>query len=458
MDNALVPKPKKEMALTVEFWRFLFTVFVSLYHFEIFFPKSRLLSSGSSAVEFFYVLAGFLLAISATSRRKRADGPCSVREAHLCAVDFVWKKFKAIAPVIVVALAVNVFVYPSFMPMGFMDKLKSFMNSEWEVLMLVGTPFGFNNGMAPIVPLWYLTPLLVVGYVYSYLLNRHYDFTFFLAPVIGITFYVYFGLNSSVILDHSVQMGFFTAGMVRGISEMSLGIAIYPLYKKFSAMELKKPAIILLSIIELYAIYRFFALTFNQAVDLNNFRRLVYIIIIVFTSFLNKSLFARLLNRRIWKPLGRVTLGMYICHYNLIMVYMSLLGWVKMKLWASAGKSATAAAFSSFLKNTGGYNEKFKPIGMTAKDAILYILLVFFVALIIKLIVFLIKKLYEKLKSVYAAKEQERFAAAAAELAAEEPNAAPEAAEGPVAAEAEPGAESPSNTVEEANEQDIISK
>jgi peptidoglycan/LPS O-acetylase OafA/YrhL len=429
MDNALPAKPKKEMALSVEFWRILFTVFVSLYHFEIFFPKSRLLSSGSSAVEFFYVLAGFLLAISATSRRNRFPAPCSVKDAHLFAVDFVWKKFKAIAPVVVVALLLNCFVYPSFMPMGFMDKLKSFMNSEWEVLMLVGTPFGFNNGMAPIVPLWYLTPLFIVGYVYSYLLNRHYDFSFFIAPVVGVMFYIYFSIHSSLILDHSVAMGGLTAGMVRGISEMSLGIAIYPLYKKLSSMELKKPAIILLSVIEIYAVYRFFALTFFQSADLNNFRRLVYIMIIVLTSFLNKSLVARLLNRKIWKPLGRVTLGMYVCHYNLIMVYMSLLGWAKMKLWASAGMSPTAGALLTFLNNTGGYNDKFKPIGMTVKDAVLYILLVFLVALFIKLVVFIVKTVYTKLKKLYISKEQAKLAAAAEALAAAEAEAQTGAAE-----------------------------
>jgi hypothetical protein len=62
------------------------------------------------------------------------------------------------------------------MPAPFLDRLKALQNTEWELLILVGTPFGYNNGMAPVVPMWFLTALIVVGYVFTYLMHKHYDF------------------------------------------------------------------------------------------------------------------------------------------------------------------------------------------------------------------------------------------------------------------------------------------
>ena len=61
-------QPKRKRVSAVEFWRFVFTVMVSLYHMEIFFMKKTLFPSGSGAVEFFFVLAGFTLAMSAERR------------------------------------------------------------------------------------------------------------------------------------------------------------------------------------------------------------------------------------------------------------------------------------------------------------------------------------------------------------------------------------------------------
>ena len=76
-----LPAGKKRVS-AVEFWRFVFTVMVSLYHMEIFFVKKSLFPSGSGAVEFFFVLAGFLLGLSAEKRHLARNGlPAAPGEA-----------------------------------------------------------------------------------------------------------------------------------------------------------------------------------------------------------------------------------------------------------------------------------------------------------------------------------------------------------------------------------------
>ena len=81
-ETLAAPKKSRRVA-SVEFWRFLFTVLVCLYHFEILFPKRKLFLSGSSAVEFFFVLAGFTIAMSAAHKMERQIEPVTTRQAHL---------------------------------------------------------------------------------------------------------------------------------------------------------------------------------------------------------------------------------------------------------------------------------------------------------------------------------------------------------------------------------------
>lgn len=101
---ARLPERRKRVS-AVEFWRFVFTVMVSLYHLEIFFMKKTLFPSGSGAVEFFFVLAGFTLAMSAHRRHLARGGEAAApREAADRALGYVKAKLRAIVPVILCRL------------------------------------------------------------------------------------------------------------------------------------------------------------------------------------------------------------------------------------------------------------------------------------------------------------------------------------------------------------------
>lgn len=405
-------RPRSVRVLTVEFWRFAFTVLVCLYHSEMYFGSPKLMPSGSSAVEFFFVLAGFLMAKSAKRNLTGRDTSVSVREAHAKALDFVKKKLKAFYPVLIVVLLLGILVYPTFQS-TFIDRLKNLQNTEWEMLMLVGTPFGYNDGMTPIVPLWFLTGLLIVGYIYTFALYKNYDFMMFAAPVLGILFYVYFTLNSTLVLDFYVKMGFLNAGMVRAVAEISLGVSVYALYEYLSKKKFGKGWRIVLSLLELYAIYRLFSLMFFQPAGMDNFKRILYIMIIVLLSFLNKTFFTWLLNRKIWAVLGKITFTMYLCHFHLVNVYLSLLSSWKSYLLSQSMTSPSAYTMWQFLQGTGGTDSTFKSIPITFKDAVLYMILVIAVSTLIHLYILFWKKMIIRPAVEYIKKRQSKKAALA---------------------------------------------
>jgi peptidoglycan/LPS O-acetylase OafA/YrhL len=399
--------------LTVEFWRFVFTVIVCLFHLEIYLGKQSVFPSGSSAVEFFFILAGFTMAMSAKRNLAGRSIPVMTKEAHAKAVDFVKNKLKAIYPILIVVMLLWLIV-PTFGPSA--GKLQMAMNTEWEWLMLVGTPFGYMDGMAPLIPLWFLTVLLVVGYVYTYAIYKNYDFVKFAAPVIGLLFYIFFAMNAEKILDFFIPMGFLNAGMVRGVAEMSFGMTMFYLYEYLSKKKLGVIWKSLLSLLEIYAIYRFFALTIHQPLGMDNYRRMVYILLIVLLSFLNITFFAKVLNRRFLRKVSSISLTMYLCHIPLVNVYFALLSSVKMKLMVASIKSPFAKTIYEFLQGTGGRDAKFKPIGMTWKDGLIFILLVILTSILITLIIAAVKKFIAK--PLYA-RYREKQAKAAADVVIE---------------------------------------
>ncbi|MDR0861689.1 MAG: hypothetical protein LBN30_02800 [Oscillospiraceae bacterium] len=397
-------KPRSNRISSVEFWRFFFTFFVCIYHLDLFFPSiTKLIPAGSSAVEFFFILAGFTMAMSARRRTSKLTERMSTREAHALAIDFVRKKLKATYPILIGVLIFGFIIYPllGVQSMGAMpgvkpNILRTLMNTEWELLFLVGTPFGVNS--TTLGPMWFLTALMLVGYVYTYAINKNYEFTTFAAPAIGILGYIFFTLNSNMMIDHSVKMGLFNAGTVHAISEMSFGVGVYCIYDHVSKKEFGKLGIILLSLLEAYAIYRFFALTIHQPISLDNFRKIPYIMMIIFFSFLNKTYISRFLNQPFWRAFGHISLAMYLAHVHLIQVYMQGLMWVKGQLYMNMYSSSSAGSWLLFLSGTGGYNDSFQPIPLGWKDATLYVLLVMLVACLIMAGGYGVRKGYAALK------------------------------------------------------------
>ncbi len=306
---------------SVEFWRFLFTVLVCIYHMEIYYTSGKIFPSGTGAVEFFFVLSGFLLAVSAARSHAVHPEPLSVRAASAQAVQYVWKKIRMIFPVLLVTLIVHIACNSIFYKTDWLDAA---LHSEWELLFLVGTPFGYNDGLAPIMPLWFLTALFIAGYVYSYLLSRRYELMLYLAPLIGVLGYTYFTLNSTVVLDFYIKMGLLTAGTLRAFTEMALGIAMFRLYDFLRGRRIGPVWNIVLTLLLLFSLWRYYALTVNAPVSLDNFRRIVYILIIVLLSFLKKDGLTFLLDNPVSRWLGSISMTMYVCHFTLGGVFINL--------------------------------------------------------------------------------------------------------------------------------------
>jgi hypothetical protein len=202
--------------------------------------------------------------------------------------------------------------------------------------------------------------------------------------------------------------------MVKAVAEISLGVALFSLYDYLSKKEYGAFRKAVLSLLELFAIYRFFALTLYQPIGLDNFRRIVYIMLIVLLSFLNVTFLARRFGGGLSRAVGRLSLPMYLVHFFIAQLYFPLLGAFKSFLFSLVedpmNLQDTALTWYNFFKNTGGYDQNFQPAGMTWKDMFLFIVLVMVVSLVIKLYIALVAAAYRTVKKVRAAKAANREA------------------------------------------------
>jgi peptidoglycan/LPS O-acetylase OafA/YrhL len=302
----------------------------------------RVASVGYIGVEFFFILAGFLIAQS-DSRRRLAGAPERVtfQEAGRAGVKYVLGKLKVVYPTLIAVLLLFTLVLHSG---GIGARLREITNLEWELLMLGGTNFGWNESDLFLIVSWFLTDIILTGYIFTIIVSLRRDVVRYLAPVMAVLLYAFFSAHTFELYRGHDLMGFLNGGMIRAFAGMCLGYTAHMLYTRLAGIKLHLAAKILLSLLELYVIYRLVALCWKQPIDVQNFRILVYIPLIIMFAFLQQTAVSFVLNNPVSRFLGGVSLTMYLFHWRFLEYYYTL----KMKyLMSYKGLSAISKIFGA---------------------------------------------------------------------------------------------------------------
>jgi peptidoglycan/LPS O-acetylase OafA/YrhL len=323
----------------VEFWRYIFAVFVVMYHFEKTYEMMpwmsstrRVASVGFIGVEFFFILAGFLIA--ETDRRRVAQGaPDRMRFADAAAEGwgYAWARIKTIYPTLIAVLAIFTLALHSG---GWAERLREIMNLEWELLLMGGTSFAWGNPEEPtlfLIVTWFITNLVITGFFVTLFLRMRRDVVRALAPFLAILLYSLFGLKGFELYRGHELYGFISSGMLRAAAGMFLGVTANIICHKLSAMRLGVAGRILLSLFEVYVIYRLVSLCWAREIGIENFRLLVYMPIIIILSFARKTAISWALNNPVSRFLGGISLTVYLFHWRFLEIFYTI---VKPRLWA----------------------------------------------------------------------------------------------------------------------------
>lgn len=298
----------------IDFYRFVFALIIVIHHAmwldgryigdienKVFFR------GGYSAVEFFFILSGYLLS------KKAYDNQMNDKIGELTWNE-ITKRVKALYPSFiisyVIALSVRYYFYN-------VDILETVSSSIGELTLLLGVGFSFGNII--IGPIWYFSDLLISILLLFPLMKKYKNsFSTIIAPIIVFLGYGYLAMTFKHLAITIDQLGIICGGILRGCCGVALGNMMYYLSLKDKINFTGFGKIIL----RLFRITCFILVIFfmnAHSGDYFDFIEIMLFAIIILLSFkydYNKKIF----DNRIMNILGEYSAVLYVVHYSLIQI------------------------------------------------------------------------------------------------------------------------------------------
>ncbi|MBR5420266.1 MAG: acyltransferase [Lachnospiraceae bacterium] len=222
----------------LQFWRIVFTYVIAYYHLNNVYDRY---TSGYIAVEFFFMLSGFLLAKKYFSLKEDSG------ENGISAAAYTRQRYVRFFPhcffSFLVAFAING-IYRGF---AAADYLKGFVSHIPEVLLVHAAGLDYDASFLYNSVSWYLSALLILGY-FIWLALRKLGKTYIelLCPLSVLFIYPYLFRTYGQLGEHRETIGFFlNTALLRGLADINLGMIAYLLSQKIGSC--KKRSIAFLS-------------------------------------------------------------------------------------------------------------------------------------------------------------------------------------------------------------------
>lgn len=280
--------------LSIEALRFFFCIIVCIWHFGA--KPNGLLYHGYLAVEFFFILSGYLLYASFLHNPKRSI------------FEYVYGRIKRFYPRIILALVPLLVL-----------KASEIMNDPYRLVneILFVRDLGiFGGGVND--PAWYINILVVGGGIlFAFLKNNERATVTIILPLIILFYLTYlFGYMKSETVEAWSVHGPISMVLWRGIIEMSIGVLLFhiqhfhPFIGKHSGLIFN--CLTILSLVSILAI-----------ITMRPFRdKYIYIAvaILIYGCMREDSWLEKICHHALISNLGSLSLDMYLIHISVASV------------------------------------------------------------------------------------------------------------------------------------------
>jgi len=293
---------KKTQTNNIYLWKILFTYMIIAFHYPVtldFLYARGYIWGWYIAVEFFFVVSGCLIYKNIKKYNEKYKGAW---QYTLHRYKNIWPKY--LMAFVCVFVAICVTNQLSIKEIG--HKL---LDSVLEILMLQG--IGLNREWDYINPtLWYISILIIAGYVIYWFLSNHKDvFVKIIAPIcliVGYSYlYRYVGSLDAVVKTEGV---FQNQALIRGFCDMCMGMYAAML-SDFFAKKFNRTW--WLRIIEVVLVILVVVLSLADGHSTNDFAFLLMIVIVVAIGFIPRKLVGIDVVIEKW---ASITLNIYLIH------------------------------------------------------------------------------------------------------------------------------------------------
>lgn len=232
---------RKQRNGTIDFLRFLFALVVVIFHGRKLASDGEfaLMERGNLAVEFFFLVSGYLM------MRSAARVPENVSIGHETA-RFLARKIKVVYPSILYAFIPSMIIVISI---GLAPAPgESILSSVWEILLLRMSGI---KGMTANTITWYISAMLIsMLALYPLILKFRKDFAYIIAPLITIFFLGYICKIAGTLARPEKWLGILYQGIMRASAELSLGCICYQVSERLRKVPFTPLARALLTILQ----------------------------------------------------------------------------------------------------------------------------------------------------------------------------------------------------------------
>ncbi len=226
----------------VELFRFIFAIFVVMSHI----PLDGFFRYGGIAVEFFFLVTGYLTMQSITKAKE-------MNKPEMGIFHFLFKKIKAFYPELCVATLVAIAVSYACLPITEALQLKAqntIFNSFLLLRMTGLTPHYIDfNG-----PTWFLSSMIFALLIVYPLLQKYGTHSLLLLLAIGVAGYLC--TDHGRLTSVYKWIGFTREGNLRAFAELLLGAFAYNAVQKLRQFDFVKMSRLLLSVVK-YGLFVF---------------------------------------------------------------------------------------------------------------------------------------------------------------------------------------------------------
>ncbi len=298
----------------IEFWRFMFTMYVVMAHAWLctsLMQGDYIFSSAGYSVEFFFLLSGFLLAYSCQNK------PCDADPAK-SAVRFTWKRFLQFAPMYYLTLVLTVAYRCRLLRLSGQTsvQISAYVKSLWrELFMLNGVLYYDNQGN---IVSWYLSVLVFMGFFVYLLVSAIIKYKVpKVIPLAGVglllcAFY-YSGACNWALISYNT----------RGTGCLLLGTALYFVFERIKNIPINRAWMFILAVIEGISIVAMLSIVPFRPIDRYTPLVLIPFGCVIIFSFWDITPITHLLNNKFAGWLGKISMGIYMGQ----MVVLLKFGW-----------------------------------------------------------------------------------------------------------------------------------
>lgn len=282
------------------------------WHFNVWRP----ITHGYIAVEFFFILSGFLLY---KSFQKNIDNPSyDAKQYTINKLNRMYIPYLLSCVFMFIWVVIQTMKEEAF---RLSDIFKVTLDFIPEIFMVQTTGVFYYGAN---FPMWYFCVLIVGGYILFAMLKYNDKFTLNIAAPLIILFIFSLIFNKGDSIESWSTDYILYTPLFRGLADMCIG-ALIPTFidvgKNVSFIG-RNVKLTILNLLSIFAFLTVIAVQFTKTFYDKYF--LILIPVIIISCLIKDSLFNKLFNNKIWSKLGAYTFDMFLIHGVISLIFVDV--------------------------------------------------------------------------------------------------------------------------------------